>query len=393
MSNLKLKIGVVSMLALNLSSVVIGSAIVAISQSFPHTPISTIQLLSTLPGLGVLLSTLVAGQLAMKFSKKYLVLLGIALVTIAGMLPAVWHSSVVGLLACSVVLGVGLGFITTINPMLVSEYFKGEEQSSILGMGNGVTSLVGMVLIAAGGALGASHWYNLYWVFGIGILVFLVVLVCLPKDLPQEQTEENTGKTSTLSIIKAFNPSIIMIFVAVAIMGIAYTSYLSNLSIVVNSKGLGGTSLTGVVSSIGTIGGIIAGFGFKFIRKMSKPNTLAFGFICLLVALFLGEFATNSFILIIAGLLSNISMVTITSTAPFLAAMISEPYQIPMVMSIYSFINGLASALAPKIISMLGISAGGHSFIFAGVLCGIMAATLLISQFGKKAESGQLVAK
>lgn len=74
MDKTKIKIGVVSMATLAMSGSVAGSAIAAISKSFPTTPISTIQLLSTLPGLGSLIISLIAGQMAMHISKKQLVL-------------------------------------------------------------------------------------------------------------------------------------------------------------------------------------------------------------------------------------------------------------------------------------------------------------------------------
>lgn len=64
MNKMKTRIGVVSMATLAMSGSVAGSAIAAISKSFPDTPISTIQLLSTLPGVGSLIITLVAGQMA-----------------------------------------------------------------------------------------------------------------------------------------------------------------------------------------------------------------------------------------------------------------------------------------------------------------------------------------
>ncbi|WP_162011034.1 MFS transporter [Streptococcus sp. S784/96/1] len=92
--NLKTKIGVVSMVSMNLSGVVVGSAIAAIGQSFPDLPISTVQLLTTLPGLGSLLITLIAGQLALKISKKTLSLLGIALITLGGLLSSFSNSSI-----------------------------------------------------------------------------------------------------------------------------------------------------------------------------------------------------------------------------------------------------------------------------------------------------------
>ena len=132
MNKMKTRIGVVSMATLAMSGSVAGSAIAAISKSFPDTPISTIQLLSTLPGVGSLIITLVAGQMAMRVSKKSLVLLGVALVTLGGLVPAFWNSSVAGLLACSVILGMGVGFISTLNPMILTQYFEGEERSSMM---------------------------------------------------------------------------------------------------------------------------------------------------------------------------------------------------------------------------------------------------------------------
>lgn len=181
MSTAKTKIGVVSMATLAMSGSVAGSAIAAISADFPKTPISTIQLLSTLPGLGALIITLIAGQMAMRISKKNLVLLGVALVTIGGLIPAFWNSSMIGLLACSVILGMGVGFISTTNPMLLSQYFDGEERSSMMGINTGMTSLGSMILMGVGGVLGGQNWRNLYWVFAVGILVFSFSFVLFAK--------------------------------------------------------------------------------------------------------------------------------------------------------------------------------------------------------------------
>ena len=151
MNNIKTRIGVISMASLAMAGSVTGAAIAAIAKDFPDTPISTVQLLSTLPGLGALIITLIAGQMAMRISKKNLVLLGITLVTIGGLIPAFWNSSMVGLLACSVILGMGVGFISTLNPMLLSQYFDGEERSTMMGINTGVTSLGSMILTGVGG--------------------------------------------------------------------------------------------------------------------------------------------------------------------------------------------------------------------------------------------------
>lgn len=191
MNNVKTRVGVISMASLAMSGSVVGSAIAAIAKDFPDTPISTVQMLSTLPGLGALIITLIAGQMAMHISKKNLVLLGVALVTIGGLIPAFWNSSMIGLLACSVILGMGVGFISTINPMLLSQYFDGEERSTMMGVNTGVTSLGSMILTGVGGYLGGENWRNLFWVFAVGIAVFLLVLFFLPNDKVQEVGEEH----------------------------------------------------------------------------------------------------------------------------------------------------------------------------------------------------------
>lgn len=387
----KTKIGVVSMVSLNLSSMVVGNAIAAISQSFKSVPISTIQLLSTLPGLGTLLMTIVAGQCAMHVSKKKLALLGVALITIGGMLPLVVNQSIIALLVCSIVLGGGIGFVTTINPMLVSEYFEGEERSNVLGLGTGVTSLGGMLLMALGGYLGGKNWHNLYWVFALGIVVFLIILFTLPNDQPISTQNGPKEKTNTWKIIKSLSAWVIVVYVAIFALVIGYNAYMSNLSIIIAQKHIGGTALTGLVNAVGTIGGIAAGFGFKYIRKFTKPNTLAFGFGCTFVALVVTYFADNFVLFAIGGLLAAVGMVCVMASCPFLLSMIAKPEHIPVVMSIYAFINGLAGAIEPKIISMLGIAAGGPTLYFSAIIVAVVGVALLVMRFGKKAENGELI--
>ena len=395
MNKMKTRIGVVSMATLAMSGSVAGSAIAAISKSFPDTPISTIQLLSTLPGVGSLIITLVAGQMAMRVSKKSLVLLGVALVTLGGLVPAFWNSSVAGLLACSVILGMGVGFISTLNPMILTQYFEGEERSSMMGFNTGMTSLGTMILTGVGGFLGGSNWRHLYWVFAFGIVVFLLVLFCLPKDEVIRESfngsHEKVEKESTWQIFKGLNPYVYWVYLAVFILGIAYTAYMANLSIVVAAKHMGGTATTGLINAIGTFGGIFAGLGFKYVRKFTKPATLAAGFTFLIITLVLTYFFSNVAALSIAAVFSAVTMVTVMSTSTFMLSMLCAPNQVPIVMSTFAFINSLSSAIAPKLISWIHVPAGAPSFVFAGILSAIVVVALLVTGFEKKVESGSLL--
>ena len=113
------------------------------------------------------------------------------------------------------------------------------------------------------------------------------------------------------------------------------------------------------------------------------PNTLAFGFLSLLVTLVLTYFFANPFVLMIASIFSAMAMVMVMATCPFLLSMVSLPVQIPVVMSVYAFINSLSSTLAPKLISWLDVP----SFVFSDALSLIVAVALIVSMFGAQVES------
>ena len=71
--------------------------------------------------------------------------------------------------------------------------------------------------------------------------------------------------------------------------------------------------------------------------------------------------------------------------------MIAKPEHIPVVMSIYAFINGLAGAIEPKIMSALGIAAGAPTLFFSAIVVAVVGIVLLVIRFGKKAENGELI--
>ena len=93
----------------------------------------------------------------------------------------------------------------------------------------------------------------------------------------------------------------------------------------------------------------------------------------------------------IAAVFSAVAMVTVLATSPFLLSMMARPEQIPVIMSVYAFVNSLSGALAPKIIALLHIPAGGPSFIFAGVVSAVVVIGLVVTRFGAKVEHGDFI--
>lgn len=155
MNKTKLRIGIISMSFFALSGLVITNAYSDIIADFPNESVAKIQMIGTIPGLGSLLTTLLVGVLAIKYPKKILALLGISLIAVGGLFPIMFHSSIDLLLVFAFILGIGIGFLNTLSPMLLSEYFEGEERASLMGIGTAIMSLGSVVMMLGGSMLGA----------------------------------------------------------------------------------------------------------------------------------------------------------------------------------------------------------------------------------------------
>lgn len=389
MKKAKLKVGILSMTLLNMSALVITSAFGALMASFPDEPISKIQMIGTIPSLGSMLITLVVGVLAMRIPKKILALVGILCVALGGLLPLAFHSTVNALLACALIMGIGLGFIGTINPMLISMYFEGEERGSLMGIGTAVNSIGLMVMMIVGSTLGAENWENTYLVFLLAILIFFAVMLFLPLD-KVETIQPHAGqgaqnKTSLLSVLKDMNKYVLWVSLLAFAVSFLYTIYPSNLSLVVAQKNFGGTAVTGLVNALGTVGGLIAGFTISRINRFLKDKSIAIGFILLACSYLFVCYAQNIVMMVLGAGLSGIAMAMIYSTIPFYVSIIAKPFQIAIAMSIFQFLNGLGGIISPIVLAGLGVASGPSAVLFGAICCFVIGVGLIAINFGKKA--------
>ncbi|MEC2305284.1 MULTISPECIES: MFS transporter [Heyndrickxia] len=382
---LSLVVGILSMNLLLMAGSVVGAAIAAIAKSFPKEPISKVQMLSSLPTLGQLIATLIFSYLAFRLTQKNLGLLAVGLVTIGGLVPAFWNSSLNVMLACMVVMGFGLGLISNAGPILLQRHFEGEERASVMGWSVGVTNIGMMVLTAFGGILGGTDWRNLFWVYAIAAAVFLLVFFLIPKD-EIEKNGEKGEKTNVFKVLKSLNGYVYFILIVTFVTSLCMMTFLSNLSIAIAQKGSGGTTYTGMVQAIGNIGGILTAFGLKYIRKLTKRDTIAWGFIAFALAFVCIVFSSNIVMHVIGNMFSGMGIVLINATIPYELSILSNPKQFTVAISMNTLISSLAGVISPIMLAAVHIPAGYSSFVAGAVLSLAMAAVLFVIRFGTKVE-------
>lgn len=392
MKQIRVKIGILSIALLSMCGIVITPVFSAIIRAFPQVPATTIQLIGSLPSLGQLVISLIVGRLAMSISKKYLALVGILAVIIGGVVPIIWHSQIIILLVCAFIIGIGVGFVSTLTPMLISIFFQGETRASMMGINTAFNSLGAMIMMSAAGVWGAQVWYHAYYVFLIAILVFVLVWLLLPLDHVEKRAmvnQESTESESTVTTLKQLNKYVFAIVGLVFLTIFCYTAFSNNLSIAIAQKHAGGTSIAGILSACGTLGGMITGLLMVYIRKIARNYLWETSALSLSIAYLTIYFSQQLSLLFVGAFLSGVGMCIAMATAPFEISVLTSERQNALGMSLFIFCNALGGIVSPIILGWFKVDAGLTTFLVIGVMTVIIAVVMLGLCFTKKISQQQ----
>lgn len=383
---ISLAVGILSMNLLLMSGSVVGAAIAAISKSFPQEPISKVQMLSSIPQLGQLAATLVFTWLTYKMTKKNVGVVSVAIVAISGLLPVFYNSSLNIILASMIALGFGLGLISNVGPVLLQEHFDGEERATVMGWAVGFNNLGMMGFTAIGGVLGGANWKNLFWVYGAAIIILLVVLVLVPKDRKLTEAEVSDQKNISFGkTVKSLNGYVYVMLIVTFVTSLCLMIFMANQSLLLAAKG-NGTAYTAMVTALGNVGGICTAFGLKYIRKLTKSDTMAWGFVAFALSYICIVFFNNPVLHIAGNMFSGMGIVMVNATIPFELSILANHQQFPVAIAMNTLISSLAGFAAPILLAATKISAGANSYLAGIAISGIMAAVLLITRLGTRIE-------
>lgn len=200
-----------------------------------------------------------------------------------------------------------------------------------------------------------------------------------------EADKKNQSVSKPVDILKSMSKLIFVIAGLSFLMSFIYTVYPSNLSVLINHKEIGGTSTTGLVNSVGRLGGFIAGFSLKYINRLTKDKTLSVGFLVLALTFLISYFSSTIIALSFGAVLSGFSMAMVMATIPFYISLKARPFEITIAMSVFQFLSSLGGIFTPIILGWLQIAPGEQAFLFGGIACVIISLVTLIARVGKRA--------
>lgn len=165
--------------------------------------------LVTAPALGVVVTAIFFGKLIDKTGPYKIALGGLLLYAIFGVAGAFMQSTIL-LFIDRFLLGAATAAIMSSSVTLIASFFEGEKQLKVIAMQGMSMEFGGVIFLGVSGFLANISWKSPFFIYGIGFLALLMMVLFIPKIGPiaqsnqeEDQAEEvNKGGPSSTS---AFN--------------------------------------------------------------------------------------------------------------------------------------------------------------------------------------------
>lgn len=149
---------------------------------------------------------------------------------------------------------------------LISDHFQGKELTKMMGYNTAFSNIGGIITMLLAGYLATYNWrvpFNVYW---MGVGIFILVLMYLPKNEPIKRIA---------GVKKAKIPlSVYGYALAAGGVMLAYYAVATNMALYLKQSGLGGSGTGGLVISFTTVGGMVTSLTLVRLQFFFKKHLM-----------------------------------------------------------------------------------------------------------------------
>ena len=244
----KTKLQKPAILSISLLIILMNAAIVPIlsqvRSAFPDASPLEIQMVLSLPALTSILFSLLTGLTARWIPKKWLLAIGLLGYSFFGI--AAGGAGTMGeLLLLRAFFGAGTGIVSPLASDLIADFYTGKERNAMIGYSNSTANIAGIIFPLIASQLAAIHWRLAFYIYTIGLLVFVIALWFIPN--PQRVSREDLGMPKPRMQWRASRQAIIMLLFMMLFYALP-----NNLSVFVQTEGIGSPSTAALAVSTST---------------------------------------------------------------------------------------------------------------------------------------------
>ncbi len=381
----KIKVTILTMATLQMISAGLMAAMSSVAEAFPRASDVQVQLAFSVSGIAVLISSLFTDKIYQKFKRRNCAIFGLALLIVVAILANIFNSSLVCVYCYSLLLGVALSLYIPAISSVIIDCFENEQKAKLIGQQSAFCSIGGIVSSLVGGWLAVNYWYRAY----------LLLLMCLPALVlailyfPKDNQKENKQETKQERLITKVDKNIVYYSLITLAFLVIYGVCNNNLSLFVAQEGFGNTVITGMLGSIGMLGGVVGGMIFgKYISKYGdKVTPIIF---LLLAIMFLVLYSTDNIIVLalIVFILGVLQCIMMPRSMLSLSEKINPTQSVLASSLICAVMPNLSGVITPLIVTNLStVFFGGtirSRFMIAAIMAIVIATTLGYKEFKSK---------
>jgi MFS family permease len=369
--------------------------------SYSSLSATTVSQLLTIPSIVGLAASFAAGPLALKISKKLLLMIAAsAVLTYFLLFIIVGARGPFGLLiAAAMIVGIAQGAAVPIISSIINESLDPAKSASSLALILALMQGGGAVVSFIGGNIasinGGANWPNAYYIGLYLIPAMLIFAFLMPgkkasapaaaRAVPQaENKAEDNGKPSEpiAAAGKGIPVRVFLMILMLMLLNLCLLAFAFNISTyIISEYNLGTSAQAGMVNSIFMVVGMGVGFTYALWQKLLKNYLGIVGLVIVVAAIFVMMRITTT----LAGVYIAAVLVGIGNnfSFPFIMAKIMEstpPKMVPVSMSLS--MGGINIAVFVSVYTLNfagGLLGGGLSnTLLAGGIFGIVAAVMSV---------------
>lgn len=263
---MKTKITVLSIsVLLIMSGASVAPALGSISETFVQANPLLIKMILTISSFLIIPSSIISGKMASFIKKRTILIIGLCTYIIGGV-GGGFADDIYTLLALRALLGIGVGLILPLSTGLLVDFFEGEEQRKMMGYSTAINNLGAVIAIALSGILASINWRFAFGVYGIALIPLVLVVLFLPEAQKKHCSKEVSTK---------MNKEVYKLMFFIAVINIVFYSVPTNIAILMKSKGIATTSISGFVIATLNLTSFLVGMNYNKISNYFKKYTAA----------------------------------------------------------------------------------------------------------------------
>jgi len=360
----------------------ISPALGLIAANFPDTNPTLIKLVLTAPSLLIIPFSFISSFLTKKISKRSVVLIGLVIYIISGV-GAQFTTNIETLLGFRFLLGAGVGLVMPLSFTLISDYFQGREQVKMMGYNTAFSNFGGIVTMLLAGYLAAINWsapFNVYW---IGLIIFVLVFLYLPKDKPITSTSDTAKTKIPLSVYG--------LALAACFIMLVYYAIATNIALYLEEGNIGSSKTAGFVVSFTTVGGMVTSMILAHLEVLMKDYLIPISLLVMGIGFTALVFTHQIPVILIGVFLIGFGQGVIFPLINVKTLNKVDPYYSDRIIAIVSSMIYIGQFLSPIVLDTISRITGYESIRFQyGVIAGRMIIaffTMLVIKFIKQKKS------